>query len=44
MLDLKSGEELWHYEIGSGISVSPAIVEGMLVIAASDGRVYAFGI
>ena len=45
MLFVKSidGKEKWSYEIGAAILGCPAVVDGMIVIGAEDGRVYAFG-
>jgi outer membrane protein assembly factor BamB len=41
--DLKTGAELWKYEIGSAIVGSPAVVSGKIVVGAGDGRIYIFG-
>ncbi|MCP4697951.1 MAG: PQQ-binding-like beta-propeller repeat protein, partial [Gammaproteobacteria bacterium] len=35
--------ELWHYEIGEAITASPAVANGMIVVGAEDGYLYAFG-
>ena len=43
MLSLEDGEELWTYDIGKPILCSPAVVDGMILIGANDGRLYAFG-
>ena len=40
-----NGELIWEYKVGEGIYVdtSPAIVDDVMYIAASDGYLYAFG-
>jgi len=43
VLDLNNGGELWSYEIGSGISHNPAVINGYLVLGARDGNIYCFG-
>jgi outer membrane protein assembly factor BamB len=43
LLDLKTGKKRWTYEIGTSVINSPAVVEGMIVVAASDGNLYCFG-
>jgi outer membrane protein assembly factor BamB len=43
MLDAASGKKIWEFEIGAGVTASPAIAAGRLVIGAQDGRVYVFG-
>ena len=44
-VDCQTGTEVWHYTIeeGRGIFSSPAIVDGVMYIAATDGNLYAFG-
>ena len=42
VLDLATGKRVWSYEIGEAIMSSPAVTGGWLVIAATDGYVYAF--
>jgi len=34
---------VWSYDIGKGISASPAVADGRIVIGSEDGVVYAFG-
>jgi eukaryotic-like serine/threonine-protein kinase len=41
-VSLSYGKEIWSYEIGSAITGSPAIVNGLVIIGADDGTVYAF--
>ena len=43
MVNMDDGKKIWSYEIGSPISSTPAVVKNMIVIAAEDGRIYAFG-
>jgi outer membrane protein assembly factor BamB len=40
MLDLKTGKTIWTYELGIGVMNTPAVVEGAIVLAGSDGNVY----
>jgi glucose dehydrogenase len=44
-VDLMTGEELWTYQTGAttGIQSSPAITDGTVYIAVTDGNLYAFG-
>jgi outer membrane protein assembly factor BamB len=44
MIDLKTGKEVWKYEIGKPIVSSPAVTQKMVVVGAMDGSVYAFGV
>ncbi len=41
-LDLATGERVWQYRTGDGITASPAVVEGHLVIGSEDGFLYCF--
>jgi outer membrane protein assembly factor BamB len=43
VLDRKTGTQVWAYELGRAIVGTPAVVEGMIVVACMDGSVYAFG-
>ena len=43
LLRLTDGKEMWSYEIGDAITASPAIADGIVVIGAENGYVYAFG-
>lgn len=43
LVSLADGKELWQYEIGEAVTSSAAVVDGLFVIAAEDGNVYAFG-
>ena len=39
-----TGKLVWSYEIGKPLNASPAIANGLVVIAGDDGTVYAFGV
>jgi len=43
VLRLSDGTEVWSREIGAGIGGAPAVARGVIVVAAQDGGVYAFG-
>ncbi len=43
LLDLKTGKINWSYELGSGIVGNPAVCDGKIWCAASDGYIYCFG-
>jgi hypothetical protein len=43
VLDLTSGKKLAEFDAGSGITTSPAIAAGRLVISSQDGVIYALG-
>jgi outer membrane protein assembly factor BamB len=38
-----SGKKLSEFDTGAGITASPAVAGGKVVIGTSDGRLYAFG-
>jgi len=40
LLDLKTGKTVWTYELGVAVMNTPAVVEGAIVLACSDGNVY----
>jgi outer membrane protein assembly factor BamB len=40
LLDLKTGKKIWSYELGVGVMNTPAVVEGAIILAGSDGNVY----
>ncbi|MDQ2865999.1 MAG: PQQ-binding-like beta-propeller repeat protein [Candidatus Eremiobacteraeota bacterium] len=42
VLDLASGKQLYSYQSGGYITSSPAIADGNILIASSDGFLYAF--
>lgn len=45
-VDIRSGAEVWTYDTCCGlwgIQSSPAITDGVMYIAATDGNLYAFG-
>jgi outer membrane protein assembly factor BamB len=39
----RTGEYLWSYPTGASVGATPAISETNMYIAASDGKIYAFG-
>jgi len=39
----RTGEYLWNYPTGASVGATPAISETNMYIAASDGKIYAFG-
>jgi outer membrane protein assembly factor BamB len=43
MLALADGKEIWSYEVGSPIISSPTVANGLVLVGADDGFVYAFG-
>ena len=43
-MSLADGKELWNYEIGQGITSSPAVADGRVVVGSEDGSVYCFGV
>jgi hypothetical protein len=43
VLDLATGKKLQDFEAGSGVSASPAIAEGRVVIGAVGGQLFCFG-
>jgi outer membrane protein assembly factor BamB len=42
VLALDSGKSLWSFDIGEAIAGSPAVANGLVVVGADDGVVYAF--
>ncbi|MDO4214677.1 MAG: PQQ-binding-like beta-propeller repeat protein [Bacteroidales bacterium] len=42
ILNTKTGEELWHYEVGEQIIASPAVLEGSFYILTSRGKLFYF--
>ncbi|MCI0455657.1 MAG: PQQ-binding-like beta-propeller repeat protein [Gemmataceae bacterium] len=42
-LDLVKGKELRRWELGRGVAASPAVADGCLVIATTDGVVFCLG-
>jgi outer membrane protein assembly factor BamB len=42
-LDARSGNKQWEFDTGAGITTSPAIAAGRIVVGTQDGRVYCFG-
>jgi len=43
LLDLKTGKKIWSYELGVGVMNTPAVVDGAIVLAGSDGNIYMLG-
>jgi len=43
LLNLSDGSVVWTYELGVGITNTPAVVQNAIVVAASDGNVYFLG-
>ena len=43
IVNLKDGKTLLSYEIGSAICGSPAVIDGMIVVGAEDGKIYCMG-
>jgi outer membrane protein assembly factor BamB len=39
-LELASGKEVWRFRGGSGFVASPAVGEGVMVLANEDGQVF----
>ena len=44
IVSLADGKRIWSYEVGQGITSSPAVASGMIVIGCDDGRIYSFGV
>jgi outer membrane protein assembly factor BamB len=42
LVALENGVERWRYTTGATITASPAMADGRLLIAASDGALYCF--
>ena len=42
-LDLKTGDLVESFEAGAGITASPAIAAGRLVVGTVDGQLHCFG-
>ena len=43
LLDLADGKVVWEYEAGGSFLGSPAVVNGQLLIANTNGTLYCFG-
>ncbi len=41
--DARTGDYIWSYGTGASVGASPAISDTSMYIAASDGKIYAFG-
>jgi len=42
ILDISSGKEIFSFDLGIAISGTPAIVKGLIVVAADNGNIYGF--
>ena len=42
VVDIKTGQELWHYEIGAPVRSSAAVAGDWVIFGADDGVLYAF--
>jgi outer membrane protein assembly factor BamB len=42
LVNMADGNEIWSTDIGEGLTGSPAVANGMIVIGCEDGCVYAF--
>jgi outer membrane protein assembly factor BamB len=42
VVDLVSGKEVWSTTIGEAVVVSPAVVEGAVIVGSEDGVLYCF--
>lgn len=44
VLDAKTGERLYSYEMGDLIYASPSLSHGLIFVGSTDGQLYAFGL
>jgi outer membrane protein assembly factor BamB len=42
-VNLADGKERWAYEVGAPVTASPAAADGLVIVGAEDGNLYAFG-
>jgi len=42
-VDLRTGTEVWRFEVGGVVTASPAVAEGCLVLGTAEGVVYCWG-
>jgi len=40
LLDIQTGKKIWNYELGTGVMNTPAVIDGAIVLAGSDGNLY----
>jgi len=40
LLDIKTGKAIWTYELGVSVINTPALIEGAIVLAGSNGNLY----
>ena len=43
LLELKSGEELWMFEVKGSFLGAPAVAHGKVVVASDRGTIYCLG-
>jgi outer membrane protein assembly factor BamB len=43
ILNISDGSVRWSYDLGSGVTGNPAVINGKFFVAASDGYLYCFG-
>jgi outer membrane protein assembly factor BamB len=43
LISLKTGKQIWSYEIGQPVESSPAVADGRIILGADDGYIYCFG-
>jgi outer membrane protein assembly factor BamB len=42
ILDISTGVEIFSFDLGSPISGTPAVIDGLVVVAADNGDIYGF--
>nr|MDA3818590.1 PQQ-binding-like beta-propeller repeat protein [Prolixibacteraceae bacterium] len=40
LINHENGEIIWTYQLGSGVMKSPAVIEGRIFLASTDGNLY----
>ena len=43
IMNAADGLTRWSYELGSGVTGNPAVIDGYIIAGADDGRIYCFG-
>ncbi|HKK82313.1 MAG TPA: PQQ-binding-like beta-propeller repeat protein [Prolixibacteraceae bacterium] len=43
LINHENGEIVWTYQLGSGVMKSPAVIEGRIFLASTDGNLYCLG-